>query len=132
VDQATDTVYVANNVDGGDAPASVSVINGATCNGTDHTGCGQVLATAPAGRGAFGVAVDQTANEIVVATFNEASVRLINGDTCNATDTTGCSRMPVRKPAGSGSFWVAAGDPAGTAYVSAVNDNNLAVISTGR
>jgi len=132
VDQATDTVYVANNVDGGDAPASVSVINGATCNGTDHTGCGQVLATAPVGRGAFGVAVDQTANEIVVATFNEASVRLINGDTCNATDTTGCSRMPVRKPAGSGSLWVAAGGPAGTAYVSAVNDNELAVISTGR
>jgi len=131
VDQATDTVYVANNVDGGDAPATASVINGATCNGTDHSGCGHVLATAPAGRGAFGVAVDQTANEIIVAAFNEASVRLINGDTCNATDTTGCSRTPVRKPAGSGSFWVAAGGSARTAYVSDANDNNLAVISTG-
>jgi YVTN family beta-propeller protein len=131
VDQATDTVYVANNVDGGDAPATASVINGATCNGTDHSGCGHVLATAPAGRGAFGVAVDQTANEIIVAAFNEASVRLINGDTCNATDTSGCSRTPVRKPAGSGSFWVAAGCSAGTAYVSDANDDNLAVISTG-
>jgi hypothetical protein len=80
---------------------------------------------------AFGVAVDERADKIIVATFNEASVRLINGDTCNATDTTGCSRMPVRKPAGSGAFWVAADGPAGTAYVSVSNRNELAVISTG-
>ena len=34
VAQATDTVYVANAKDG-----TVSVINGATCNGSDTSGC---------------------------------------------------------------------------------------------
>jgi DNA-binding beta-propeller fold protein YncE len=130
VDQATDTVYVANNVDGGDAPASVSVINGATCNGTDHSGCGRVPATAMVPRGAFGLAVDQAADKIIVASFNDSSVSLINGDTCNAIDTTGCGRTPAKNPAGSGPFWVAAGAPAGTAYVSVGNRNELAVIST--
>jgi YVTN family beta-propeller protein len=131
VDQGTDTVYVANNANS-DAPASVSVINGATCNGTQHSGCGHAPATAPAGRGAFGIAVDRAAGKVIVASFSDSSVTLINAATCNATHTAGCGRMPVKKPAGSGAFWVAVSPPAGTAYVSAGNDNNLAVISTGR
>jgi YVTN family beta-propeller protein len=130
VDQATNTVYVANNANS-NAPASVSVINGATCDGTNHSGCGRAPATVPAGRGAFGLAVDQAADTIIVASFSDASVSLINGAKCNATDTTGCHRTPAKKPAGSGSFWVAVSTSTGTAYVSAFNDNNLAVISIG-
>lgn len=79
-----------------------------------------------------GLAVDQAADKIIVASFNDASVTLINGDTCNATDTTGCARTPPKKPTGSGPFWVAAGGPAGTAYVSVSNRNELAVLCTGR
>ena len=131
VDQATNTVYVANNANS-DAPASVSVINGATCNGTNHSGCSQTPATAPAGRGAFGVAVDQATGKVIVASFSDASVSLINGARCNATDTSGCHRLPAKKPTGSGAFWVAVNSSAGTAYVSDFNDNNLAVISIGR
>jgi DNA-binding beta-propeller fold protein YncE len=131
VDPATDTVYVANNVDGGDASASVSVINGATCNGTDHSGCGHVAATVTVPRGAFGLAVDQPADKIIVASFSDSSVSLINGKTCNAANTTGCIRLPAKKPAGSGPFWVAVYGPAGTAYVSVNNRNELAVICTG-
>jgi hypothetical protein len=67
-----------------------------------------------------------------VAGFADSSVTLINAATCNATHTVGCGRTPAREPAGSGAFWVAVNPPAGTAYVSAANDNNLAVISTGR
>jgi YVTN family beta-propeller protein len=131
VDPATDTVYVANNANS-DAPASVSVINGATCNGTHHSGCRQPPATAPAGRGAFGVAVDQSAGRVIVASFADSSVTLINAATCNATHTGGCGRMPVKKPAGSGAFWVAINPCTATAYVSDGNDDNLAVISTRR
>ena len=40
VDAVTDSVYVANSgvSNGGN---TVSVINGATCNGVQHSGCGQ-------------------------------------------------------------------------------------------
>ena len=131
VDPATGTVYVANNAQSG-APASVSVINGATCNGTDHSGCGQAPATAPAGRGAFGLAVDQAAGKIIVASFADASVSVINAATCNGTHTSGCAHMPAKKAAGSGAFWVAVSPCTATAYVSDGNDNNLAVVSISR
>jgi YVTN family beta-propeller protein len=126
IDEATDTVYVANNA-GGDSPASVSVINGATCDGTDHAGCGQIIA--PAARGAFGLAVDQVSDKIVVAGFNDASVSILDGATCNAADTAGCGRMQEKKPAGSGAFWVAVDSATSTAYVEDFNDSTLAVIS---
>ena len=44
VDPATDTIYVGSFDDN-----TVSVINGATCNGTDTSGCGQVPATVTVG-----------------------------------------------------------------------------------
>ena len=39
-----------------DEDTSASVINGATCNGTDHTGCGQVPAEGAGGNYPFAVA----------------------------------------------------------------------------
>jgi len=44
VDPATNLVYVTNFLDD-----TVSVINGATCNGTNTSGCGRTPATIPAG-----------------------------------------------------------------------------------
>jgi DNA-binding beta-propeller fold protein YncE len=41
-------VYTANIADG-DGPGTVSVINGATCNGHDINGCGQTPATDTSG-----------------------------------------------------------------------------------
>ena len=38
VNDLTHTIYIANNADG-NAPGTVSVINGATCNGADTVGC---------------------------------------------------------------------------------------------
>ena len=53
IDQATNTVYVADN--GG---ATVSVIDAASCNATDHAGCGRTLATITVGRNPFGIGID--------------------------------------------------------------------------
>jgi DNA-binding beta-propeller fold protein YncE len=131
VDQATDTVYVANNANS-NAAASVSVINGATCNGTVQSGCGQTPATAPAGRGAFGLAVDQAAGQVIVAGVSDSSVTLINVATCNAANTTGCGRTPAKKPTGSGPFWVAVDSGSGTAYVSNFNSFDVSVVPVGR
>ena len=43
MNQATDTVYVAD-VRNGEAPGAVSVVNGATCNGTAGTSVGRLAA----------------------------------------------------------------------------------------
>jgi DNA-binding beta-propeller fold protein YncE len=104
VDQATDTLYVANTgqLFAGVFGDTVSVINGATCNGTQHAGCGQAPATVAVGPAPFGIAINQATNTIYVASNNggdgPASLWIINGATCDAASTTGCSHTPPAIP----------------------------------
>ncbi len=91
VDPATNTIYTAN-IANGEGPRTVSIINGATCNGRNTTGCGQTPAVAQVGFGALGIAFDRATDNVYVASIEDASVSVINGATCNGHNTTGCSR----------------------------------------
>jgi DNA-binding beta-propeller fold protein YncE len=125
VDQATDTIYTANIADD-EHPGTVSVINGATCNGTNHTGCGQAPATAQAGFGAVGIAIDPAANMIYAASVSDTSVSVINGATCNGIDHTSCGHTPAKIAVGNYPSAIATDPAAGTAYV-ANFDNTVSV-----
>ena len=92
VNEATNTVYVANTV-----ANTVSVINGATCNATVHTGCSQQAAVAPVGVSPRRVAVDELTNTIYVTNAGSNSVTMLDGRTCSGRVHTGCA------PAGSSS-----------------------------
>jgi len=125
VDQATDTVYTAN-IANGELPGTVSVINGATCNGSDHAGCGHTPATAPAGFGANQITVDQLTNQVYATNFQDASVTMIDGNRCNGTHANGCDNTQTQATVDDypGSISV---DPAvGTAYVA--NTEGVSVI----
>ena len=104
VSQATDTIYVANTgqLFAGIFGHTVSVINGATCNGVQHTGCGQTPATITVGPAPFGIAIDQATNTIYVANNNggdgPASLSVIDGATCDGANTTGCGNTPPAIP----------------------------------
>jgi DNA-binding beta-propeller fold protein YncE len=126
VDQATDTIYTANIADG-EHPGTVSVINGATCNGTNHTGCSQAPATVKAGFGAVGIAIDPTANMIYIANTEDTSASVINGNACNGTDHTGCGRTPAKASVGNYPGAIAADPTVRTAYVTNF-DNTVSVI----
>jgi DNA-binding beta-propeller fold protein YncE len=89
VNDATHTVYVANSDDG-----TVSVINGATCNATVTSGCGHSVATAMVGSQPEYLAVDQATDTIYVPNDADNTVSVIDGRTCNATVTSGCSQSP--------------------------------------
>lgn len=94
-DPATDTIYTAAlNV--GESASTVGVINGATCNGTNHTGCGQTPATVPAGFGAQGVAIDTATGQVYANNIQDTSVSVINGNTCNGHHTAGCHHAPPK------------------------------------
>ncbi len=113
VDQATNTVYVANNGNNGTGD-TVSVIDGKICNGKDTSGCSQAPQSVTIGYGPSGVAVDPVTDTVYAATVNGANptvlsdhyqtVWVINGATCNAMVSSGCGQRPPSVRAGDGSI----------------------------
>src|SRR6202042_2676942 len=70
---------------------TVSVIDGATCNGTESSGCGRVQ-TITVGEGPNWIAVDPGTHTAYTANITDDSVSVINTATCNATVTSGCDQ----------------------------------------
>jgi len=129
VDLATDTVYAANDGPTGNGD-TVSVINGATCNGHTGTGCGQTPPTVKVG-GSPGVPVaNQATNTIYVDNNNDGTVSVINGAICNATMTAGCRRTPAAVTTGAGASDVGIDSAVHTLFAMNSGDDTLSAINT--
>ena len=128
VDRQTDTVYVANAGDG-----TVSMIDGATCNGTHHAGCGQTPPTVAVGSTPVGVAVDQVTNTVYVANGGSDSVSMIDGATCDSADQNGCGQTPGTVTLGNSPYPIAVDQKTGTVYVGGIDyddgDSALSLIN---
>jgi DNA-binding beta-propeller fold protein YncE len=124
VDQRTDTIYVANGNDN-----TVSVINGATCNGTDASGCSHTPPTIDVGNGPADVAVDPVTDTVYVTNGNDGTLSVINGATCNGTDTTGCGKTPATDTVGPSPNQLAVDSATDTIYVANLGDQTLALIN---
>jgi DNA-binding beta-propeller fold protein YncE len=132
VNQVTDTVYVANTFAGQNG--TVSVINGAACNGGNHSGCGHTPVTTKVGPFPFGLAVDQATNTIYVANSNNgdgpASLSVIDGTTCDGTDASGCSTAwPALPGIGRGPTGIVFDPPAHTVYTTDFSDAAVSVVN---
>jgi DNA-binding beta-propeller fold protein YncE len=90
IDDATNSVYVSNNDDGGFAPGTLSVIDSATCNGTDIAGCSGDVPHVDIGRAPAVVVVDTVTDTVYVADSGSDGVAVVDGATCNADVTSGC------------------------------------------
>jgi YVTN family beta-propeller protein len=133
VDQATDTVYVANWGNGNGT--TVSVINGKTCNGQVTTSCNRAPAHVTVGTGPAGVLIDQATDTVYTATVapdGAEAVSVLDGATCNATTTAGCGRKQPSVALGQGSddynVALAMDGANGTLYVANWGSNTLSMI----
>ncbi|HEY2519434.1 MAG TPA: YncE family protein [Streptosporangiaceae bacterium] len=121
VSTATDTVYAPNSGASSFSGHTMSVINGAACNGTSHSGCSHLAATVTVGSGPSGVAVnDHTHTVYVVNNANgdsPGSLSVINGATCNGTDTAGCGRSFPTAVTGGAPLLAAVNAATGRIYV---------------
>ena len=128
VDLATDTVYAVNNGTGNGN--TVSMIDGATCNGSDGSGCNtKAQGTITVGGGSVWDAVDQNTDTVYVANVNDSTVSVINGATCNATHTSGCATTPPTVQVGASAFNVAVDDLLHTVFAVNQGDDTLSAIN---
>lgn len=116
VNDRTHAVYVTNNALG-DLPGTVSVINGATCNGTHTSGCTARFPTVMVGRSPISVAVNTRTGTVYVTDFSSAAVSAINGTTCRAGVTSGCRRPARLQAAGSQPVGVSVNPLTSSVYV---------------
>jgi DNA-binding beta-propeller fold protein YncE len=138
VNAATDTIYVTN-FDQQNTPFggnTVSVINGATCNATTSTGCGQppqTITVGPAFTTPNAVAIDPATDTVYVANLQNGeeagTVSVINGATCNATTTAGCGQTPQSVRAGFGPSGIAFNPANRTVVVANIEDTSISVIN---
>jgi len=126
LDTATNTLYATDL--GGGSGDTVSLIDAATCNAIDHAGCDQVPPQATVGPGPTLLALDQHSHTIYVPDSSGDTVSMLNVETCNAGDTSGCSASTVQ--VGSGPNAVTINPRTHTAYVENFNDGTVSVIDT--
>jgi DNA-binding beta-propeller fold protein YncE len=128
IDLASDTIYAVNEVSGDGN--TVSVLDGATCNGTDTSGCTAAAPTVKVGNNSWWASVDQATGTVYVSSYDDGTVSVIDGARCNATNTSGCGAQPRVIPIGSGPTAIAVDDQLHTAFVVSQNDDALSEINT--
>ena len=119
-DPANGTIYVPVQCPQSYCPTSapgkvVDIVDAATCNAADGSGC-HVVATAPAD-GPLGAAVDPTTGTVYVINnppSGNSTIGLLDGRTCNATVTSGCRREVATIDLGANAFIVAGAVDAAT------------------
>ena len=116
VDPATDTIYTAN-IANGEGPGTVSVVNGNICNAHNTSGCDQIPATAPAGFGTAGIAVDAASHQVVATNIEDTSITTINGHACNAVNSEGCDRTQTQAIVGDYPDGITIDPSVATAYI---------------
>jgi len=123
VNPVTHTVYVTDL-----GAETVSVVDGASCNAASVRGCKRRPATIDVGEMPGGIALDSRTNTVYVTGETSNDVSVIDGKTCNARATSGCSARPARVRAGDGARGIAVNERTHTVYVANTADGTVSVI----
>jgi DNA-binding beta-propeller fold protein YncE len=132
VDDATNSVYVSNGDDFGYGPGTLSVIDSATCNGTDTAGCAGTSPSIDIGRAPSTVVVDTLTDTVYVADPGSDGVSVVDGATCNAELTSGCTRPAPEQAVGVGPFGLGVNQATNTVYAMDLGSSPSMSIFMGR
>ena len=123
VDPATDSMYVAHLFE-----PTVSLIDMSTCNARVITGCRKRPITIAVGDVPGGIAFAESLDTVFVSGQMSSDVSLIDTRSCNARETTGCSRKVGRVPSGLGARGVSFDPATETVYVVNTGADSVTVI----
>jgi DNA-binding beta-propeller fold protein YncE len=115
---------------------TMAVINGATCDGNDHGGCGHLAATITTGFAPEGVTVNDHTHTVYVAINADGdvpgTVQVINGAACDGTRTGGCAGRFLTMPAGVSPSALALDSSTGVLYVTDFASADVTELNTAR
>ena len=124
VDPATNTVYVENQGD-----LTISIIDGATCNGAVTTGCAATPPTLQVGADPnSGMVIDQGTRTMYVVNEGSDTLSAVDVRRCHAGDTSGCARRSPTIATGFKPFWITLDPGTKTLYVPENGENDVAVL----
>ena len=128
------TVFVANRVD-----LTVSVFDGATCNGTNTSGCPQTPPPAVL-VGAFpetggttnnlngrGVAIDQHKRLVFVPVIGDSDLVVLNGNVCRPGHMNDCRAKVATNRAGGFPVTAAVDEATDTVYVANDTESDVSI-----
>ena len=137
INTATHTAYVG---DGGGSEGfanAISLIDTATCNITDRTGCNPQPTTIPSQFVPFGISIDRPTDTIYASNIVDSNgnpqdtVSVINGARCNASTTLGCASNPAATiNVGSAPAGLDIDAATHTMYVANANEQTVSVVDT--
>ena len=106
------------------------MINTATCNAKNTTGCAAHPPTVKIGQFPNPPVVN-TATQTMSGSSGSSGnrVAVVNAAACNATDTSGCGQTPAVVKAGQGTFVLAVSAATDTVYGPNVSSDTVAVIN---
>ncbi len=123
IDPKTKTAYVANEVS-----STVSVINTATCNGTNQSGCPQRAPALAIGVNPVGMDIDPKTHTLYTSSLDTNRVWVLDASTCNGMNTSGCTKFAPTTTVGAGPVAVADNPHNKTVYVANQIANTVSVI----
>jgi YVTN family beta-propeller protein len=133
LDRRSHTLYVSNSADN-----TVTVLDTATCNSGQATGCRADLPVVHLAGSPVGGALDEATGGVLVPTWDPrggetaGTLSMISTLTCNATVLAGCSRAPLQTPTGSGPIDVAVNQATHRAYVVNEQGSDVSVVDLAR
>ena len=143
INSATNTVYAANTGETNDNRPlpngdTLSVINGATCLPTAEIAC-RPVATVHTGPAPADLTIDPATGTLYVTNTYDltgqptGTISVVDGNSCNATLTSGCSSQhPPEVPVGGDPDGQVFDPSTGKAYFANQKSNTLSVINSGR
>ena len=127
LDDLTHTLYVVNSEDN-----SVSVIDVATCNAEDTSGCDRMPPTVFVGNVPVDLAVNDLTDTVYVANWGNGggtTLSVIDGTTCNAENSSGCRKAPAALTIGKGPAGVTVDPTTDTVYAATIGRTQSEAVS---
>jgi YVTN family beta-propeller protein len=125
VDPTTDTIYATSQDE-----ATVSVLDGATCNASRRTGCRTPAPTTVTGLGPAGSALNRTTGTLYVTNQLADTVSVIDTARCRSGNTAGCNQPWPTVRVGQSPKAVGIDEQLDSAYVANQNSSTVSVIDT--